>query len=83
MRYALDKMMQSQRRLVHRLNIRGIRMGVEAATAIKRAVEEHDIQCWMDVNRLNDEAEVDGILKEVEKWEHDSKPSRDPILRLS
>ncbi len=83
-RYALDKMMQSQRRLVHRLSIRGIKMGAKAATAIKRAVEEHDIQCWMDVDKYhNNDWEAVDILEEVEKWEHDSKPSRDPILRLS
>ncbi len=81
-RYVLDKMMQSRRRLVHRLNIRGIDIGMQAATAIKRAVEEHDMPYWIDVNGQNCDAEVDGILKGVEKWEHDSKPSRNPILQL-
>ncbi len=83
----LNKMMQSRRRLVYKLNIAGIRMGVEAANVVKLAVETYDIPYVIPycicVSIDDDNRKVAGILEGVEKWERDLKPSRAAILRLS
>ncbi len=82
-KYVLDKMMQSRRKLVHELNIARIKLGVGAATAVKLAVEEHDAIYWIRVDKYDVDAEADEILEGVKKWEHDSKPSRAAILQFS
>ncbi len=78
----LNKMMQSQRRLVHKLDIEGIKLGVGAATAVKLAVEKYGILYCICASKYGVDVEADGILEGVKKWERDLRPSRTAILRL-
>ncbi len=82
-RYILDKIMLSRRRLVHRLNIGGIKMGVEGAMAVKLAVEKYDVPYWLRLSKHSGDSKADGILEGVKKWERESRPSRAAILELS
>ncbi len=82
-KYIFDKMMQSRRRLVHKLDISGIEMGVKAATAVKLAVETYGIPYRVKMSRHVGDVEADDILEGVKKWERDFRPSRAAILRLS
>ncbi len=80
-KYVFDKMVQSRRRFVHKLNIEGTEMAAEAALAVKLAVETYVLPYRILVDSLCSPA-ASIILEEVMTWERDSKPSRTAILRL-
>ncbi len=82
-KYILDKMMQSRRRLVHKLNITRIEMGLKAAAAVVLAVEVYGIPYRLNVSRHVGDVVADDILERVKKLERDVRPSRAAILRFS
>ncbi len=79
----LDKIMQSQRRFVHKLDIRFTHIGVKGAMAIKLAVETYGVPFRMYVTKHACNARVNEILDEVVNWERGSRPPRTAILELS
>ncbi len=81
-KYILDKVIQSRRIFIHRLDIADTEMGVKGAMAVKLAVETYGVPCSIRVSNPSGDAEAGRILKGVKKWERDSKPSRAPILQI-
>ncbi len=82
MRFIHQKQSSPRNRGVRELGIVSIRMEVEGAMAVKRAVEAHDILDRLRASEHSADTEADEILKGVRTWERNSKPPWTAILKL-
>ncbi len=64
------------------LDIRSVGIGVEGAMEVRRVVKEHGMPYRLHAEKCSDDEKADGIMGEVVRWEHDSKPAGNAILHL-
>ncbi len=64
------------------LDIRSVGIGVGGAMAVKRIVKKHGMPYRLHAEKRSGDKKVDGIMGEVARWEHDSKPAGNAILHL-
>ncbi len=79
-RYLLDKILKQKSRLVRKLNISDIDMGVKGAMAVKLVVKAEGLIDQLIVSWQYGDKKAYQILSDVMEWERDSKPPGTAIL---